>query len=46
MRCALARTLSADPKERLVGIFMAQGPSTRVQTRMLYKNLVYGALVK
>ncbi len=35
-----------DPKEKLVGIFMAQGPSTRVQTRMLYKNLVYGALVK
>ena len=35
-----------DPKERLVGILMAQGPSTRVQTRMLYKNLVYGALVR
>jgi CubicO group peptidase (beta-lactamase class C family) len=35
-----------DPKEKLVGIFMAQGPSTRVQTRMLYKDLVYGALVK
>ncbi len=35
-----------DPKEKLVGIFMAQGPSTRVQTRMLYKGLVYGALVK
>lgn len=35
-----------DPKEKLVGIFMAQGPSTRVQTRMLYKGLVYGALVQ
>ncbi len=35
-----------DPKEKLVGILMAQGPSSRVQTRMLYKNLVYGALVK
>ncbi len=35
-----------DPKEKLVGIFMAQGPSTRVQTRMLYKSLVYGALVR
>lgn len=35
-----------DPKEKLVGILMAQGPSTRVQTRMLYKNLVYGALVR
>jgi CubicO group peptidase (beta-lactamase class C family) len=35
-----------DPKERLVGILMAQGPSTRVHTRMLYKDLVYGAMVK
>ena len=35
-----------DPKEKLVGILMAQGPSSRVQTRMLYKSLVYGALVK
>jgi CubicO group peptidase (beta-lactamase class C family) len=35
-----------DPKEKLVGILMTQGPSTRVQTRMLYKNLVYGALVR
>jgi CubicO group peptidase (beta-lactamase class C family) len=35
-----------DPKEKLVGILMAQGPSNRVHTRMLYKNLVYGALVQ
>ena len=35
-----------DPKEGLVGILMAQGPSTRVHTRMLYKNLVYGAIVR
>lgn len=35
-----------DPKEKLVGILMAQGPSFRGQTRMLYKDLVYGALVK
>jgi CubicO group peptidase (beta-lactamase class C family) len=34
-----------DPKEKLVGILMAQGPSNRIHTRMLYKNLVYGALV-
>ena len=33
-----------DPKEHLVGILMAQTPSNRVHTRMLYKNLVYGAL--
>jgi CubicO group peptidase (beta-lactamase class C family) len=35
-----------DPKERLVGILMAQGPSNRVHTRMLYKDLVYAAMVK
>jgi CubicO group peptidase (beta-lactamase class C family) len=35
-----------DPKEKLVGILMSQSPSNRVQTRMLYKSLVYGALVK
>jgi hypothetical protein len=35
-----------DPKEELVGILMAQGPSTRIHTRMLYKNLVYGAIVQ
>lgn len=35
-----------DPKEKLVGIIMAQGPSNRIHTRMLYKDLVYGSLVK
>lgn len=35
-----------DPAEGLVGIFMSQAPSTRVQTRMLYKNLVYGAMMR
>ena len=35
-----------DPKEGLVGILMAQGPSNRIHTRMLYKNLVYGAVVR
>lgn len=34
-----------DPKERLVGILMAQSPSNRVDTRMLFKNLVYAAVV-
>ena len=33
-----------DPRERLVGVLMAQAPSNRLHTRMLYKNLVYGAL--
>jgi CubicO group peptidase (beta-lactamase class C family) len=35
-----------DPKERLVGVLMAQSPSNRIHTRMLYKDLVYGALVE
>jgi CubicO group peptidase (beta-lactamase class C family) len=35
-----------DPKEGLVGILMAQGPSTRIHSRMLFKNLVYGAMVE
>jgi CubicO group peptidase (beta-lactamase class C family) len=35
-----------DPKEGLVGILMTQAPSTRVQSRMLFKNLVYGAMVQ
>ncbi len=35
-----------DPKEQLVGILMSQGPSTRVHSRMLFKSLVYGALVR
>jgi len=34
-----------DPKEGLVGILMSQAPSKRVDTRMLMKNLVYGAMV-
>lgn len=35
-----------DPKEGLVGVLMAQAPSQRIHTRMLYKNLVYGAMVR
>jgi CubicO group peptidase (beta-lactamase class C family) len=35
-----------DRKEGLVGILMSQAPSKRYDTRMLMKNLVYGALVK
>jgi CubicO group peptidase (beta-lactamase class C family) len=35
-----------DPKERLVAVLMSQSPSNRIQTRMLYKNLVYGAMVR
>ena len=35
-----------DPKEQLVGILMSQAPSQRIHTRMLYKNLVYGAMIR
>lgn len=35
-----------DPKEGLVGVFMSQAPSMRINSRMLYKDLVYGAVVK
>lgn len=34
-----------DPNEKLVAVLMAQAPSYRVPNRMLYKNLVYGAMV-
>ena len=33
-------------EEKLVGILMSQAPSTRIHTRMLYKDLVYGAVVE
>jgi len=33
-----------DPHEQLIGVLMAQCPSNRIHTRMLYKNLVYGAV--
>ncbi|MCU0945571.1 MAG: beta-lactamase family protein [Rubritepida sp.] len=38
-------SFTIDRAERLVGVFMAQGPSNRVRTRMLFKNLTYGAMV-
>jgi CubicO group peptidase (beta-lactamase class C family) len=34
-----------DPAEHLVAILMTQGPASRIRTRMLFKNLVYGAMV-
>ncbi|MGJ7491476.1 serine hydrolase domain-containing protein [Variovorax sp. ZT4R33] len=33
-----------DPREQLVGILMVQAPATRIHTRILMKNLVYGAV--
>jgi CubicO group peptidase (beta-lactamase class C family) len=43
---AWGTSFTIDRAEGLVGILMAQGPSARVQTRMLFKNLVYGAMVE
>jgi CubicO group peptidase (beta-lactamase class C family) len=42
---AWGTSFTIDRAERLVGVFMAQGPSSRVHTRMVFKNLVYGAMV-
>jgi CubicO group peptidase (beta-lactamase class C family) len=38
-------TFTIDPKEKIVGVFMAQAPTPRLHTRFLFKNLLYGALV-
>lgn len=42
---AWGTSFTIDRAEGLVAILMAQGPSRRGQTRMLFKNLVYGAMV-
>lgn len=41
---AWGTTFWIDPEQRLVGMMMAQAPSTRLSTRMLYRTLVYGAV--
>ena len=38
-------SFTIDPVKRIVGIIMANAPSTRGHTRMLFKNLIYGALI-
>jgi CubicO group peptidase (beta-lactamase class C family) len=35
-----------DPKEKIVGIFMAAAPTPLQHTQELFKNLLYGAVVK
>lgn len=39
-------SFTIDPKEQIVGVFMAQAPMPRLRTRFLFKNLSYGALVE
>ncbi len=38
-------SFTVDPRNELIGVFMANAPTSRVHTRMLFKNLMYGALV-
>lgn len=44
-RCDVGHVLHHRPAEGLAAVFMAQG-SRRGQTRMLFKNLVHGAMVE
>jgi CubicO group peptidase (beta-lactamase class C family) len=39
-------SFTIDRREGVVGIIMTQGPSTRLHSRMLFKNLIYGAMVR
>lgn len=43
---AWGTSFTIDRAEGLVAILMAQGPSNRVRTRMIWKDLVYGAMVE
>ena len=39
-------SFTIDPKEQLVGVFLAQAPTSRQHIRLLFKTLLYGALVQ
>jgi CubicO group peptidase (beta-lactamase class C family) len=43
---AWGTSFTIDRSEKLVGVFMGQGPSSRGHTRMVFKNLTYGAMVE
>ena len=43
---AWGTSFTIDRAQGLGGGFMAQGPSNRTHTRMVFKNLVYGAMVE
>ena len=43
---AWGTSFTIDRAEKLVGVFMGQGPSSRTHTRMVFKNMVYGAMVE
>ncbi len=42
----LGTTFTVDPKEKLVGIMMNQGPSQRVHTWFLFKDLLYATVIQ
>jgi CubicO group peptidase (beta-lactamase class C family) len=42
----LGTIFTVDPKEKLVGILMNQGPTPRVRTWYLFKDLLYGAVIQ
>lgn len=43
---AFGTSFTIDPRERLVAIQLTTGAAARLQSRHLFKNLVYGALVE
>jgi CubicO group peptidase (beta-lactamase class C family) len=43
---AYGTSFTIDPKEQLVAIQLTQGATPRLQSRLLFKNLIYGAMVE
>jgi CubicO group peptidase (beta-lactamase class C family) len=43
---AFGTIFTIDPKEKLVGVLMNQGPSSRVRSWFLFKNLLYGTVIQ
>lgn len=43
---AFGTSFFIDPKEELVAIQLTQGAKSRLESRLLFKNLVYAAIVK
>jgi CubicO group peptidase (beta-lactamase class C family) len=39
-------SFTIDPKEQLVAVMLTQGGTARLQSRLLFKNLIYGAMVQ
>jgi len=42
----LGTTFTIDPKEKLVGVLMNQGPSSRSHTWFLFKDLLYATVIQ